>query len=238
MNDWNSEDCFQRILNLVRKEIQVCSKIAERFPKNYYAWTHRRYLWTICILPNVELCKEKDILDHLFRDEFEKLSTWLKLHISDHSAVHYQCQVLELWMQHTYDDTKLLNTAKLGLQNAQILIYTHPDHESLWILRRLVLRILLDQSKNRKCSDAIRLLLLGDIDRVYQETIEYDTATIDSSKTIPYGLTFLAWSMMQLRSTTIDFSDSLNKITSMLRSHPHVTHRMWSLHGSRILNTS
>ena len=96
--------------SLIQKELSICTKIAEKYPKNYYAWTHRR--WMIQqIVSKVHATEEKSgaspssnfyssYLRKLIYEEFTFIvRTWLPRHVSDHSAVHYGQQMLYVGLE-------------------------------------------------------------------------------------------------------------------------------------------
>ena len=217
-------------------EIDICQKIAERYPKNYYAWTHRRFLWTILMTTTTSSTMIKDLL----QKEYLTLFQWLNHHISDHSAVHYLCQVLQLLLQQQQqqqhddgdDDDKddnddndnvvlLLEIAKTSLEETKRLIKNHPNHESLWILRRMINRILLlnnghhgdnnnnnddndDDDDNDNVNSLIQSLVWSDIDKVYNDyvlTKKKDDEGESSSSISIHAWTFLLWCMVNLKST-------------------------------------
>lgn len=105
-NSIHSNNMDMQIMSLFQRELATCTYVAEHYPKNYYAWTHRRYLWTLFFphnninnnddrsvgisvpSPSLRIVMDKE-LDYIWTE-------WLPVHPSDHSAVHYVCQVLQL----------------------------------------------------------------------------------------------------------------------------------------------
>ena len=104
-------------ISLIQKELSICTKIAEKYPKNYYAWTHRR--WMIQqIVSNATATEEENeggasssptsLLSNIYSSYLRRLiyeeftfivQTWLPRHVSDHSAVHYGQQMLFVWLE-------------------------------------------------------------------------------------------------------------------------------------------
>ena len=146
------------------REVKTCIDVAEKYPKNYYAWTHRRYLWDLFNTPwsNFDLGDRRRRLK--WREAFILLletelmvgmwQEWLQKHPADHSAVHYSCQVLDLLLNHLLafhlesegeapTDRKMASLSFSALQQVQILLlkYSH-ENESLWILRRITYKVL------------------------------------------------------------------------------------------------
>mmetsp|Transcript_5991 Transcript_5991/g.9885 ORF Transcript_5991/g.9885 Transcript_5991/m.9885 type:complete len:565 (+) Transcript_5991:926-2620(+) len=66
---------------VIETERVLCSNMAEKHPKNYYAWLHR--LWLLQFMKHHQLC-----------DELQFTREWLFAHVSDHSAVNHRIQVI------------------------------------------------------------------------------------------------------------------------------------------------
>ncbi len=88
-------------------EIATCTLVSEKFPKNYYSWTHR--LWVCRLLfgswydhhdsPS-KLCSndiaKTSLLFQLLNKELSNCTAWMRNHVSDHSAAHYQGQIMRM----------------------------------------------------------------------------------------------------------------------------------------------
>ncbi|OEU14258.1 hypothetical protein FRACYDRAFT_240792 [Fragilariopsis cylindrus CCMP1102] len=98
------------IQDLVMKEVNgICSSVAEKYPKNYYAWTHRIYVVSELLLSTVFIKNNtinnyidivigtiSNISKFLEIELKEKMyNEWLPTHPTDHSAIHYTCQILD-----------------------------------------------------------------------------------------------------------------------------------------------
>ncbi|KAK9761217.1 Protein prenyltransferase alpha subunit repeat-containing protein 1 [Basidiobolus ranarum] len=66
----------------LKKEIDICSRVGELYPKNYNAWVHRQWI-----------LKYTDSMEALL-EELERVKSWNNSHISDHSGFHHREQVL------------------------------------------------------------------------------------------------------------------------------------------------
>lgn len=62
-------------------ELDLCTIMSEKYPKNYYSWLHR--LWLLEGMTIVQL-----------ESELKFTSTWLISHVSDHSAASHRCQII------------------------------------------------------------------------------------------------------------------------------------------------
>jgi len=96
---------YNNIYQWASSEINTCSSVAERFPKNYHAWTHRRWVFRLLFKTwisksdstvTAEDCIETKLIFKLLYKELENTQIWMKTHVSDHSACHYQGQVLRM----------------------------------------------------------------------------------------------------------------------------------------------
>ena len=91
------------------KEVNgICSSVAEKYPKNYYAWTHRIYVVSELLLSPMFIINDtnnntdtiigniNNISKFLETELKEKMyNEWLPKHPTDHSAIHYTCQILD-----------------------------------------------------------------------------------------------------------------------------------------------
>ena len=97
---------YFKIYQWVWSEMRTCLSVAENFPKNYHAWTHRR--WACQLLcgmwfrrPHSDRRDKNDVIEtkllfQLLTDELSTIQAWMKSHVSDHSAIHYQGQILRM----------------------------------------------------------------------------------------------------------------------------------------------
>ncbi|XP_078617354.1 protein prenyltransferase alpha subunit repeat-containing protein 1-like [Branchiostoma floridae x Branchiostoma japonicum] len=117
---------------LLETELAVCQRSAERYPSNYYAWTHRAW-----VVENVARCHYKILMR-----ELSDTRHWISRHISDHSGLQYrQFLITQLGTHFRSADT--LQDEFLPLLTAEFelltdLITAFPGHEALWYHRRYV----------------------------------------------------------------------------------------------------
>lgn len=141
----------EELLALTRSEIKLCISVADRYPKNYYAWTHRIYvlhrLQDFLENTNVQsTTRTNQLFVSLLEEEWASIQVWLRTHVSDHSAAHFGGVVLRLILQnklkhanndasHSTDDalTFVLNAITSARKTAE----AYPTHEVLWIFRRI-----------------------------------------------------------------------------------------------------
>ncbi len=149
------------------KELEICTQIAEKYPKNYYAWTHRRFVMdTLLQLMKMQdgnvLSSIKDYTWKILESEFNMISSlWITKHVSDHSAVHYGGEILRILISfkkglfvstQNYSSIKSCNRShewiveqlQLVLSESQTLILKHPSNEVIWIWRRICSQIYIE----------------------------------------------------------------------------------------------
>eukprot|EP01032_Pedospumella_encystans_P002036 gene2036-2383_t len=131
----------------VETERELTRVMAEKHPKNYYAWMHR--LWVLQYMSKYQL-----------EDELYFTKTWLQGHVSDHSAVNHRLQVIKRILEQVECLAYIVHgenyKAMTGMDDwvvflermfreSEELIWSRPGHEALWYLRRSLLEILLTQ---------------------------------------------------------------------------------------------
>nr|XP_022329534.1 protein prenyltransferase alpha subunit repeat-containing protein 1-like isoform X2 [Crassostrea virginica] len=118
---------------LMRKELNVCKRAADKHPCNYNAWSHR--LWVLQQCFNCSL--------QVVCGELHSTEGWVKRHISDHSGFHYRQFLLKCLSQQAekLSEQYLLNYRNLVQKELYLvtdLIKSYPGHEALWYHRRYV----------------------------------------------------------------------------------------------------
>lgn len=157
----------ETLMSWTTREIAICCVIAEKYPKNYYAWTHRSFITRT--LANLIQCetqnKKTETWDHadilsLLKTEVDSVEPWLQRHVSDHSAAHYGGEVINLWLQvgKLNQGDPVINTSNIDLlvwkldaiqeklKGSQELISKFPSHEVIWVWRRICSRLFLEHA--------------------------------------------------------------------------------------------
>eukprot|EP00455_Lapot_gusevi_P004665 TRINITY_DN11922_c0_g1_i2.p1 TRINITY_DN11922_c0_g1~~TRINITY_DN11922_c0_g1_i2.p1 ORF type:complete len:443 (-),score=45.40 TRINITY_DN11922_c0_g1_i2:41-1297(-) len=137
--------------SLLEGELRVCERVAEIYPKNYFAWSHRHWL--------VQSIMERRL--EIFQQELERLKRWSNLHVSDHSGFHHRqvtlLELLELCPVHNSlarvpfhhrqaphlprPSESKCHACSLWRQEfdyLNVLLDHYPGHESIWHHRRFV----------------------------------------------------------------------------------------------------
>lgn len=179
----------------------------------------------------------------LLEIEWDDIVTkWLPLHVSDHSAVHYASQVLQFWiLELKASSTSGGNSLALGqvasrvMSQVRCLIDSLESHETLWILRRLVVRILWE-SRQASCGSVV----LEDVKEVTTSIEQWRNKNGPTATPNIHSLTFLAWVAGFLPTRNQDPQSHIDSLSlfpldlfSMLQDHPWVYHRMWQAVGPR-----
>ncbi|KAI8148495.1 hypothetical protein BJV82DRAFT_592313 [Fennellomyces sp. T-0311] len=97
-------------------ELRLCTRTATLHPRNYYAWSYRR--WLLETYMNTPQSREK---------EYQESRAWVERNVSDHSGVHHLAKVIE--KMDRFDQEEHLDWIN-------DLITRFPGHEALWCHRR------------------------------------------------------------------------------------------------------
>jgi Protein prenyltransferase alpha subunit repeat len=224
------------ILDLFRGEAKICREIAERYPKNYYAWTHRRYFLGI-LIQSIDLNVEEKT--RILRNEWEEMiEEWLPRHMSDHSAAHYAAQVLELWVRQLKSErttSDLESVAAHAVEAVKALVVEDEDfHETLWILQRMVVTILLSELGDTTND---RIGLRPEVDLIAKQYFQNGSSVGTGTTNNVHMLTFLLWvaeSLKKCSNAPIVAETVLHDIRVSLSSHPHIHHCMWAKENQEI----
>lgn len=126
-------------------EIEISKKACDIYPRNYYAWMHRRlilrsFVYNLTINASIPASSSKERYHSAFVQELSESKTYIGTHISDFSAVHYLCQSLVALYRSSLElDTGVPLSTESMVEDAMTLVKTYPNHESLWLYLRLVI---------------------------------------------------------------------------------------------------
>jgi len=145
-------------------EIDLCTRVAEHFPKNYFSWAHRYYAISVLFShwPNAgkSYLSDASLVESLgafLAGEVMFIEQWLSRHVSDHSAAHYGAEALRLHLKHGFRSGAGAHREESGtatewalavvkgvLTTSKQLIQRYSSHEVIWIWRRHVGQVFLD----------------------------------------------------------------------------------------------
>lgn len=163
-------------------ELELCTRVAERYPKNYYAWTHRL------------VCMRKHSSIPLLKREWKFCLAWIPKHVSDHSAIHCSGQVL-LQLLQMNDRLEMDEILENAMQESKRLVQVHPAHEVLWIFRRVCALAMLKLLKGTVAEEYFTKHIANEWDEVQQSTTPRVGSEVELEwrKTHAYRLSYIVW---------------------------------------------
>lgn len=213
-----------QLMNWLTHELDVCIDIAERKPKNYYAWTHRRFIIGT-LVDRIEKTEDRDYeleVMTLLKSEVGCIYPWLSRHVSDHSAAHYGGEVYRLWLSignQAFDSEEDAMKSKVeeihqNLKLSLDLIELYPSHEVIWIWRRISSSFFLEYSKSKNKSldfsiDSKKKFVEDEIAMVAAIRNEVSSGDEISSLKSQYAISYLIWILRKVKKeiTAIDISN-------------------------------
>ncbi|KAF8578505.1 protein prenylyltransferase [Ramaria rubella] len=145
-------------VNVLQAEFELVTGASEIYPRNYYAWLHRFFCAQCLISRATE--GNRDAIEALFV-ELKSSQTWVELHASDHTAVHYLSRLVSMLQPLSISIefppcvpsacfySPLPSESATMISHALSLVASYPTHESLW----LYLRLACGMSSNRGPGD-------------------------------------------------------------------------------------
>ncbi|CAM9364482.1 unnamed protein product [Ectocarpus fasciculatus] len=136
----------------VQEELKVCQRVAELYPKNYYAWTQRSWVVLRAVggaradagagqkgVPGEDTPTSPAAAELLER-EIAFVDKWLTSHVSDHSALNHRKNIVSALtaMSPASDEMERLGLVDKERSANSKLLRDYPGHESLWCYRRFV----------------------------------------------------------------------------------------------------
>lgn len=129
-------------LDDLKLEMDLVSKAAEIYPRNYHAWLHRY----MCLeYPILQASYGEGSSAEFLNQELKDAMRWVELHVSDYTAINY---LINLWRRlqeiniiHIFEPSFHPGMIAEPLQNLLVshalsLIASYPTHESLWLYLR------------------------------------------------------------------------------------------------------
>lgn len=126
--------------SVVGRELELCSRMADRYPRNYYAWIHR--IWLL----GQSDCAAKTAERSFVRE-------WIRLHPSDHSAVSYQQLLIAEDTPRDTEAVAVWETIKDEISANRELLSNYAEHETLWLQRRSLMLIYLPLIADSQASE-------------------------------------------------------------------------------------
>ncbi|GFH45289.1 hypothetical protein CTEN210_01763 [Chaetoceros tenuissimus] len=200
-------------------EIAICTVIAEKYPKNYYAWTHRNFVIKTMLSLSRDDKALSEIVEDLISSEVDMIGPWLKKHVSDHSAVHYGGEVLRCYLDIQLDDMMKLKQLEAKLEESLELIEKHTSHEVIWIWRRILSRLLITLLVMTDQDLKLKIFMTKEIEFV-RTLLSKHTKTSDLQEmdfTYRYSSTYILWVINYIRKAAPTCLDSIKVDFSEIR---------------------
>ena len=136
--------CTDMPLDALDAEFSACTLACSTYERNYFGWLHRfRCLDALAakihvaqsVADNTQISR----LLELLREESGRSFRWVDQHVSDYTAMQYQCRIdsvlqyfSPLFAQIKNPTTSSMNT----FDHAESLLKAYPNHEALWLYLR------------------------------------------------------------------------------------------------------
>ena len=225
----------------MQKEIETCTMVAEKYPKNYYAWTHRY----VCLQNLWQLWKDQNPntsfyfkMHEFFQNEMNFIPMWMKNHISDHSCIHYGIQCMHLFLQlgtsnGGYCDIHHISSihwswmviSKAMEQNKQMIqVPIYSIHESVWKYRRLCSLLILPLLTENHTTDhdSIIHFIQQELHDAYHNSIASQTHSIlsqeETNRVQIFSKSYFLWlyyHLQQMNDKNEYFSNLIQNIPTL-----------------------
>lgn len=124
----------------LKEEIELCEIIAERYPRNYHAWSYRHWIW----LQITGMNKHKSAQQTLIKEEMEMMNIWCKSHLMDGSGWNHRALLVSSALKIEWVANIMKKSAEMILsaeyEYISQLLSAYPKHEALWYHRRFVIQ--------------------------------------------------------------------------------------------------
>lgn len=114
--------------DVLETELACASTACHLYPRNYHAWTHRRFCVKALVTSlHSEVSEDSSAIDK----EYQRTLEWIESHISDYSAIYHAISI-EKMLPCGKPTAGRLPTK----DHATSLIQSYPGYESLWMYLR------------------------------------------------------------------------------------------------------
>lgn len=228
---------------LLTKELNICTLIADKYPKNYYCWTYRLNI----VMDYIHIHQNKgEAVKKLIESEIQWLThVWLQQHVSDHSAAHYGGEMLRLYLKLQKHDSgcddaswKLQYLSKLmwdDKSSCKFYVDKFPSNEVIWIWRRICSRMFLDFISKQthffveeKYLQIVNQFIANEVLSVLKR---YDSESHGQENASLYAKKYVSWNLKHLKMFQIEIGDNYQRIVDLfdvsLESRD-VLHKYWT----------
>jgi hypothetical protein len=197
--------------------------VAQQYPKNNYAWTHRIF----CI------CKAAP---SLVSEEWNFVTGWLPRHVSDHSAVHYAGRVLQLLMQSGNGGIQCVQKATTEAKTeAKRLTEFFPMHEVLWIFRRNCASAMMQVLEKDEALPTAKYDFIHHLLDAWKEGQESKRPSVGSEvelewrQTHVYRLSYIVWVGNRCSFLDHEVTRATQKATQALKRCDFIPYNLWRI---------
>ena len=115
-------------IDVLEAELDCVSTACHLYPRNYHAWTHRRFCTKALA---ISVHPEALSISNVLVKEYQWTLKWIESHISDYSAINHVINLEKMLLGGEPANTHLSTKA-----HAALLLRSYPDRESLWMYLR------------------------------------------------------------------------------------------------------
>lgn len=146
------DSCVVPIAEL-RVELALTAQACEAYRRNYFAWNHRLHCARNFRPHGVN---GHDNVVELVDGELATVHGWIDRHVSDHTAMHYACELVTVYEDVSGSPARMQRT----LQHAVSAVAAFPNHEALWCyLRRICCMLSRRSEANVQADERLERLL-------------------------------------------------------------------------------
>ncbi len=128
-------------LEALETEFSACTVACGTYERNYFGWSHRfRCLDAlVCIIEGAQIVENQAAgAVEALQEESRRTTAWINRHVSDYTAMQYQCYVDNV-LQHPSYWSRIHEPSRPGetsFDHAKSLLKAYPSHEAIWLYLR------------------------------------------------------------------------------------------------------
>jgi len=244
-------DQSKTTLELLKKELSICTLIADKYPKNYYCWTYRLNI----VIDYSHMQQNKsEAVKQLMESEIQWIThVWLQQHVSDHSAAHYGGEILRMYLKILKDDSgcdhaswKLQYLSKLmwdDKSSCKFYVEKFPSNEVVWIWRRICSRLFLEfmskQSKVVAVKEHLQIVNQFIDNEVLSVLKRFDSESHGQENASLYAKKYVSWNLKHFQMFQIEIGDNYQRIVDLFDASIEsrdVLHKYWTGNVEKFFN--
>lgn len=128
-------------LEALEAEFSACTVACGTYERNYFGWSHRfRCLDALVSMFGGALVAENQVAGAIetLQEEWRRTTAWINRHVSDYTAMQYQCHVDGVLQHPSYWSRTSKQSCPEGtsFDHAKSLLKAYPSHEAIWLYLR------------------------------------------------------------------------------------------------------